>query len=408
LTQINAAQASPLHRRTRLPIGGQRGSLMRAIRRHCHNSFTTAPAVIATTLATILAVSLGGIGAGWSQEKAETGVPLEFWKGHFARDAQAFHDWDKEQAKEVPGVCARCHGAEKIPEYLKDGKNSPAQLVKNGFACTNCHADMLTYERHKVAKVNFASGVTVDTGNNDSNLCMTCHQGRESTASVNKAIAGLPPDTPDPKLAFVHVHYFPAGATRYGTEAKIGYEYEGKKYVGRFAHVPNVSGCVDCHQPHTGELKIDRCGGCHKGVNSLADLANIRMATKGDFDANGKEEGIAREIENLKAELYRGIQTYAKNVGGKSIAFTKAAYPYWYTDVNGNGRIDPEEVKPDNKYTAYTPRLIQATYNYSFALRDPGGAYHNGKYILQLLYDSLDSLAQSKQAGIDMKGKVRP
>ncbi len=42
-----------------------------------------------------------------------------------------------------------------------EGKNTPAQHVKNGFACTNCHADLLTYARHTVAKVTFPSGVTV-------------------------------------------------------------------------------------------------------------------------------------------------------------------------------------------------------------------------------------------------------
>jgi hypothetical protein len=362
-----------------------------------HRRKITAVALVVT------AATLAGIGAGWSEDK---GPPIEFWKGHFDRNAQPFHDWDKD--KEIPAVCARCHGADKIAEYLKDGKNTPAQHVKNGFACTNCHADMLTYERHKVSKVTFANGITVDSGNNDTNLCMTCHQGRESTASLNKAIAGLPLDTPDPKLNFVHVHYFPAGATRYGTEAKVAYEYEGKTYVGRFEHMPNVSACTDCHQPHTGEVKIDRCGGCHDKIKVVADLANIRMSTRGDFDGNGKEEGLAREIANLQAELYVAIQAYAKNVGGKPIAFTKAAFPYWYADTNGNGRIDPEEVKMDNKYTAYTPRLLQATFNYTFVLRDTGGAYHNGRYILQLLYDSLDSLAASNKAGVNMKGKVRP
>jgi len=358
---------------------------------------------ILSTAIVVLAASLAGISAGRAEEK---GIPLEFWQGHFNRSGDAFHDWDKE--KEIPAVCAKCHGAEKIPEYLREGKVTPAPHVKNGFACTNCHADMLTYARHKVVNVKFASGVTIDTGNNDSNLCMTCHQGNESTNSVNKAIAGKPLDTPDPKLNFIHVHYFPAGATQYGTEAKGGYEYEGKKYAGRFAHMPNVSSCTGCHQPHTGEVKIDRCGGCHDGIKQVADLANIRMSTRGDFDGNGKEEGLAREIENLKAELYVAIQTYAKNVGGKPLAFTRVAYPYWYADANGNGRIDPEEVRMDNKYTAYTPRLIQATYNWTFALRDPGGAYHNPRYIIQLLYDSLESLAQSGKAGVDMKGKVRP
>ena len=61
-----------------------------------------------------------------------------------------------------------------------------------------------------------------------------------------------------------------------------------------------------------------------------------------------------------------------------------------------------------NKYTAYTPRLLQAVFNYTFSVRDPGGAYHNGRYVLQLLYDSLESLTASGKAGVNMSGKVRP
>jgi len=360
---------------------------------------------VAAVMAIFMAIVLAGTPAR-SEEKTEAGVPLEFWKGHFNRSAEAFHEWDKE--KEIPAVCVRCHGANGVPEYLADGKNTPAPHVKNGFACTNCHADLLTYARHRGPQVRFPSGVTVDSGSNDGNLCMTCHQGRESTASVNKAIAGLPLDTPDPRLSFIHVHFYGAGATIYGTEAKVGYEYEGKTYVGRFAHMPNVSTCTGCHRPHGGEVLVVRCGGCHDSIRTVDDLANIRMSTRGDFDGNGKEEGLAKEIAGLQAQLYAAIQSYAKNVGGTPIGFTEAAYPHWFADTNGNGRIDPEEVAPVNKYPAYTPRLLQATYNYTDSLRDPGGAYHNGRYVLQLLYDSLESLAATGKAGVNMSGKARP
>ena len=360
----------------------------------------------AIVVAAVSAATAWATGQSWAQSAEPSGPRIQFGVGHFNRDGGAFHDWDK--VKEIPAVCARCHAAEGVSQYLREGKNTAQPQARNAFACTNCHADMLTYARHTVAKVTFPGGATVDSGQNDSNLCMTCHQGLESMASVNKAIEGLPLDTPDPKLKFVHVHYFPAGATLYGNEAKVGYQYPGKSYAGRFAHVPNVNTCRGCHQPHGGELMIDRCGACHAGVAKLADLTNIRMSTAGDFDGNGREEGLAREVTNLHQALYGAIQQYAKTVGGSGIAFTKQAYPYWYRDENGNGRIDPEEVRPDNVYPAYTPRLLQATFNYTYVLRDPGAAYHNAPYSLQLLYDSLDSLAQSGKAGVDMKGKVRP
>ena len=356
----------------------------------------------------VMAVTAWATGSGWSEQKASkaSGAHIQMGEGHFNRDGKAFHYWDNE--KEIPAVCSRCHAANGVAEYLKEGKNTPSPHVKNAFACTNCHADMLSYARHAVPKVTFPSGLSVDSGHNDSNLCMTCHQGRESTASVNKAIADLDPDRPDPKLAFLHVHYFPAGAARYGTDAKVAYEYAGKSYVGRFAHVPGVDTCTGCHEPHGGEVAVAKCGGCHRGVQGVADLPKIRMSSKGDFDGNGREEGMAREVANLHGELYAAIQQYARTVGGASIAFTPEAFPYWHTDTNGNGKIDPEELRPANSYKAYTPRLLQAVFNYTFVQREPGAAYHNGRYTAQLLYDSLESLAASGKAGVNMGGKQRP
>ena len=313
------------------------------------------------------------------------GARIQMGEGHFNRDGKAFHYWDKE--KEIPAVCARCHGANGVPEYLREGKNRPAPHVKNGYACTNCHADMLTYERHKVEKVTFASGLAVNSGDNNMNLCMTCHQGRESTASVNKAIAGMEADVPNPKLSIVHVHYYPAGATIYGTEAKVGYEYSGKSYVGRNNHVPGMNTCTACHDAHAGEVHTEKCGTCHQGSKPTAG---------------------ADRIESQKKALYAAIQQYARTVGGAPIAFSPEGFPYWYTDTNGNGKIDPEELKFANGYKTYTPRLLQAVYNSTFLLRDPGAAYHNRRYAEQLLHDSLESLAASGKAGVDMTGKARP
>ncbi len=71
----------------------------------------------------------------------------------------------------------------------------------------------------------------IDSEDADMNLCMNCHQGRASTVGVNKLTKGLDDDTVSDKLRFQNVHYFAAGATRFGTEAKGAYEYDGKKPV---------------------------------------------------------------------------------------------------------------------------------------------------------------------------------
>jgi hypothetical protein len=45
-------------------------------------------------------------------------------------------------------------------------------------------------------------------------------------------------------------------------------------------------------------------------------------------------------------------------------------------------------------------------YNYTFVLRDPGAAYHNGRYAVQLLHDSLESLGH--KVPVSLAGKTRP
>ena len=132
------------------------------------------------------------------------------------------------------------------------------------------------------------------------------------------------------------------------------------------------------------------------------DLQNIRT-TAGDFDGDGEEsEGISGEIETIFGALFPSIQEYATNTIGKSIVFTPTAYPYYFIDTNDNGQPDPPEIEPNNQYDSWTPRLVRATYNHRFVLGDPGAYSHNGQYILQILYDTLEDV------GGDVSGMVRP
>jgi hypothetical protein len=101
--------------------------------------------------------------------------------------------------------------------------------------------------------------------------CMQCHQGRESSISVNEAIAEAnvaDDDTVSEDLGFLNIHYFAAAATKYGTLAKGGYEYEGQSYDGNFAHVDEFDTCVECHNPHTLEVRVEECSTCHAGVTT--------------------------------------------------------------------------------------------------------------------------------------------
>jgi hypothetical protein len=311
--------------------------------------------------------------------------------GHFAGSQEPFRHWDEDG--EVSGSCSKCHSATGLPFFLKEGV-SASQPLSNGLLCSTCHDAIPQFTRRQAGLVVFPSGAELDIGD-DSNLCINCHQGRQSTISMDAAIAGLPLDTVAPSLRFLNVHYYATGATLFGTEAKGAYEYAGKTYKGRFGHVERFDTCIECHDTHKLEVQTPLCGGCHGGAQDPHDIR--RGGT--DYDGDGDtKEGLAKEIETVRAALYAAIQSYAVNVGGVAIVYDAHTNPYFFADTNGNGQVDAGE----GRYSTFTPRLLQAAYNYQYSVKDPGGFAHNGKYILQVLYDSLADL------GANVTGLVRP
>jgi hypothetical protein len=321
--------------------------------------------------------------------------------GHFAGSAEAFRHWDAEGV--VPGSCAKCHSAGGLPQFIQEGA-VVSQHPANGFQCSTCHNDLKEFTRYEAKDVKFPSGAVIDSGDPDTNLCMTCHQGRESTVSVNKLISDTGDDAQSESLRFLNPHYFAAGATRYGTEAKGAYEYADKTYVGYFQHGGDdgPNNCTDCHVTHTQEVDWESCTECHEEVTAKEDLQNIRYNLT-DYDGNGDDsEGIYFEIQSMRDTLLAAMQKYATDTVGSGIVYSDASYPYFFVDTNGNGTADPEEVNSDNAFTTWTPRLLRAAYNYQYSGKDPGSFAHNGQYIIQTVYDSIENI------GGDVSGMTRP
>ncbi len=313
--------------------------------------------------------------------------------GHFAGSEEAFRHWDEDGA--VPGSCSRCHSAEGLPLFIEQGV-AIEQPISNGLNCATCHDDLTTFTRYQVESVPFPSGATlslieVDAENGlEANLCLNCHQGRESTVSVDRLIGELGDDELSESLRFLNVHYFAAGASLFGTEAKGAYEYAGKEYLGRNEHVAGFDTCVECHSTHALDVMFEECADCHEGVASEEDLANIRVSEV-DFDGDGDvTEGIAGEVETMKEALFAAMNEYAAATEGVDpIVYNGAAYPYFFNEAEEN-------------YSTWTPAMLRAAYNYQYATKDPGAFAHNGKYILQTLFDSLEAI------GGDVSGMTRP
>jgi hypothetical protein len=338
--------------------------------------------------------------------------------GHFAGDTMAFRDWDGEG--EVPFACAKCHSATGLPEFVKNGGtvvlttagsttttglgNQPAS---NGFTCYTCHDEANWPALYAFAQVAFPNGKTLSfaqdaDGKNiedPANLCLACHQGRESSVTVRKYLGSKEADTVDAKISFKNVHYFAAGATLFGSEAQGIFQYEGKEYVGRFMHTDGFQTCTSCHDAHALEPKLEACAGCHQ----TDDPAAIRMTSTADYDGDGDvAEGLEGELKGLQDKLYAEIQKYADTKAGVAIVYDTNAYPYWYADANKDGVGDKDDKGAGVRYATWTPRLLKAAYNLQYSLKDSGAAIHNFKYVAEALYDSIEDL------GGDVTGLTRP
>lgn len=314
--------------------------------------------------------------------------------GHFDGTAEAFRHWDADG--EVPGSCAKCHTSGGLQQFVANNANIAAE-PSNSFTCTSCH-DPATedFSLYVVDAVSFPSGASLTFGEGeDSNMCLLCHQGRSSTTSVNRALAGKAPNTPDESIRFANIHYFAAGATLFGGEAQGAYQFEGKEYVGRFVHGDQFNTCSSCHDVHALELELDACEECHESSDpSTFRISETRVDA--DYDGDGDQtEGIQGELTTMADLLWAAIQVYAADTAGMPI--TKASfYPYYFADANGNDAVDEGEAG----YNAFTPELLRAVYNYQYLAKDPGAFAHNGTYALQIAYDSIEALDPAAVAGL--------
>ncbi len=387
------------------------------------------------------------------------------WLGsaHADLTSEPFSHWNDESPAVVPQNCAKCHSGLGYQDFLgvlanplaappetepssnlDDPAPSPGQgQVASGpwpvgttVNCDACHNPVTA----GLTEVTFPSGLTV-TGLGDESRCMLCHQGRESTVSVEKKISDAyaamkigSDDTVSSAVSFINVHYFAAAGSLYGREAETAYEYAdptkadlevdpvtGLKprmaYDRKFAHVAARDVCFECHDQHSLKVRVTECATCHVDQNgapivtappandaeyesAIDRLHEVRMAgTINDFDGDGDAaEGVYEELTGLANVLYAALRAYANTpktngsgapVPATPIAYSPTAYPYFFVDPNDNGVVDPGE---KTGYNAWTARLLRAAYDYQYWQKDPGAFAHNAKYLIEVLYDAIADL----------------
>jgi hypothetical protein len=328
---------------------------------------------------------------------------IEAWLAspHANYNSSSFTHWNEQG--QVPAQCAACHSQPGFIDFLGADGSSPGKVdapaaINAPVGCASCH----TSAAHELGPVHFPSGVTLgELGR--SAVCTVCHQGRQSGDAVMEATVGIGEDEVSSKLVFINIHYGVAAAVIRGADVRVGYQYPGQTYAGRFRHVPSAGTCVSCHDPHTTKVETSGCMSCHRAVTQLSAIRTRHL----DFDGDGQTSlGIHAEIIGLKQKLFTAIQAYASKIVGSPIGYAPTNHPYFFIDMDGDGRIVDTEAVAANRYRSWTPRLLKAAYNYQVASKDPGGYAHNPTYLLQMLHDSLMSLAE--KVDVATNGVRRP
>lgn len=308
--------------------------------------------------------------------------------GHFNGAGEPARHWDEDDV--VSSSCSKCHGGSEGYSFFQTyGVGKSVEEQDNGLDCATCHKTFGTsFDLVTVDSVTYPSGKTITDVGNPSNVCATCHSGREAKATIDAKIAAN-------SLGFRNVHYLPAAAIKAGSKAAVGYEYGGKTYAGEWTKHSIGHTCTYCHDPKVSNHTFDvadvissKCTGCHTGVTKPSE---IRFTHTLDYDGDGNTtEPLADEISTLAAALLAQIKVEAAK-GSVKICYSSTVYPYFLTDTDGNGTCDSGEATA-YPTASWTAALMKATHNYQISQKEPGAWAHNFDYLAQLLIDSIEDL----------------
>ncbi|MEW6660883.1 MAG: ammonia-forming cytochrome c nitrite reductase subunit c552 [Bacillota bacterium] len=277
------------------------------------------------------------------------------WKqsGHFKPNVSASERDD----------CIYCHNGVAYSKGIKKVADMPSKDPAPQATCESCH--VTATELRTNGKVILPGNLTVNAGKGA--LCMDCHNIRR-TPNANDARKSYP-------------HYGMASAMLMGVGA---FENPNKIY-NNSAHTANPDTCLSCHNIKvdgisnhyfkiTEEQAEAACGSCHPGLTTFNRLA------LGDYDGNGKVEGIQDETKGLLKLLEKEINKRLDH--GKGGTFDSASGAFVFK--NAQGEVIPAAQVPVEIY--------KAAWNWKLAKADGSYGVHNPIYTIQILQEAYKEL----------------
>ena len=288
------------------------------------------------------------------------------------------------------GACVRCHTTTGYVSYVNSGGAtiSPFTGRNEVIECRACHTDY-SWQRRPVGAVtnprytNVTSIHFPDAG--ESNICLTCHVGREAGASIRQS-AGFLNFTGSTN--FINSHYLTAGGVIYSAS---GYEYAGRDYSGPSFYQHDDVGAASGDGP---------CVGCHMKTTKNHEFLPVEKDANGTVTAviavscaecHGEGSPTAAELEEEKAGLSAATEALKASLAALNIFFGPN-HPYFFTSATT--QTSATQVR---KWSKFAPasfdsgrNTMGAAFNLNMVLHDPGAYAHNRFYIKRLVYDSID------------------
>jgi len=266
----------------------------------------------------------------------------DLWAASLHGTSQTFYPGSPTTVQYAGGRndCAKCHSAEGFIETVWTGQDTTATgfSLPTSVRCKACHDfhNSLDFENEPNSAVRSTMAVTLMTGdgsvefdNDESNLCMACHQSRKNPAD----------DSTPTAIVEVTGHYGP----HHGPQANLinglgGYEFGTVTSVTSYG----PHDCISCHMSevvgdtiggHTWVANLEGCAECHDtGVETkmteihglLGDLQTA-LFDAGMVDESGHAiesgDGVVVEYESdsvgalwnyllIEEDMSEGIHNY--------------------------------------------------------------------------------------------------
>ncbi len=366
-------------------------------------------------------------------------------------DGPAWVNYDFKAANRQ--ACQRCHTTTGFVNFAADpARYDPARNVFAGTGkqrellyCYGCHSSNTGQLRNPGpydADYDYTSGSTLVADvvyaypdAEGSNVCMSCHSGRQSGTTIARLQSNNGVTIDFANLGFVNPHYLAAGGVLYGG---IGYEYDADgdpatddyANVAKFKHdIIGIEGAVAGVDTGSG----GPCAGCHMDAEESHSFEPVEKdATTGEVTA------VTAEVcDQCHTPAFDGVMTpdvlnaekhdFEAALAALEVQLTAAGFhfypqhPYFFSEPYVEGYVPPTGACGTSNLavmnwqsggtttwtwngtkcvssvgTAGTPDTgkpnMGAALNFALLHHELGAYAHNRYYTRRLIYDSIDWL----------------